>query len=1232
MLKNNILLTVFLALLFNSCATFEPQYKAGEIQKYFPSEKKIDKTFYLVGDAGLSNAGESTIALRTFSNYLKKNGAKGDYTIFLGDNIYPEGMPKKGEEYREISEHRLDVQYESTAGFEGETFIIPGNHDWYNQGLLGLIRQQDYLNNKFNDDEVFQPRNGCPLVAYDVNDNVHLIIIDTQWYLEDWNQNPTINQECSIKDRERFFMEIADEIKHNQQKTIVFAMHHPMYTNGVHGGKFAFSKHLYPSKSRFPLPGLASLVTEIRTQGGVSKQDRFNEKYNELMRRLKEIAGDKRIIFASGHEHTLQYIEHDDVHQIVSGAGSKESYSSLGYDGLFSYGGQGFAVLDVFKDGSSYVRYYGSQGNDEPNLLYEKEIFGPKLNTDSVAISKSFPKTVEAAVYDIGNKKSTPLFESVWGKQYREVYGKEISAPVALLDTLYGGLEVVRPAGGRQTFALRLRDKEGRDYNMRALRKNAVEFLQTVALNENESARKELTESLPQDLMEDFYASSHPYGAFAIPKMSEAIGVLHTLPKLFYVPKQPALKEYSEKYGDQLYMIVERPAKEFDGELFNYPDDIESTDDLLEKLRDDEENVVDEESYIRARMFDMLIGDWDRDNDQWRWAEYKNKEGKDIFVPIPRDRDQVFTNFDGTVLGIVRTLFGAAKRFQLYGENLDDIKWFSNAGIKLDRAVVRNATREEWIKQAAYIKENLSDAIIDEAFNDLPIEVRSGPSIEEIKRKLKGRKENLITIANQFYDYFSNQQTITGTDKDDFFEITRSDNATRVKVWRIKKGKKADLMIDRIFKSDETRELWIYGLDDTDTFVVTGNGKNPIFTRIIGGHDNDTYDIRNGDKIKVYDHKSLPNTVAEKGVANFRFLDLYEYNTYDYRKQILRVNSLTPSLGYNPDEGLTLGASDIYTVNGFQRNPFSQQHRFGAEFSFATGGLDFNYKGEFASVYKTWNLLATARYTTADYTQNFFGYGNETLDDKDVLGMDYNRARMSRIEASVSLVKNSDYGSTFKGTLRFQGIDVDNNSGRFIETIGTIKQGKLMTFASAEATYEYHSADNILVPTRGMDFEINTGVTNGLDDTGKRFAFLDPSIGFYNSLSENRKLVLKSVFRSQFRFGDGYEFYQSAQLGQQSGLRGFRFDRFSGKKALAGSADLRYAFDSFRTRLFPLQIGVFGGYDLGRVWVPGDSSEKWHDSYGLGFWVNSREALSGTVNFFHADEGLRVSLGFGFNF
>ncbi len=1234
MAKNNILLTLLAAFIFTACATYDAKYRDEVEQGIYPVDKKVNKTFYLVGDAGYAELGESTEGLETLKNYLKTQTGKDNYTIFLGDNIYPEGMPKKDEEGREISEYRLDSQYDAVKDHEGEVFFIPGNHDWYNKGTDGLERQQEYFEDKFKDQKIFKPEDGCPLESYDIDDNLHLIVIDTQWYLEDWNKNPKMNDHCEIKDREKFFIELEGEIKKNQQKTIVIAMHHPMYTNGVHGGKFALSKHLYPSQHKIPLPILASLATQIRTQGGVSKQDRYNEKYNQLMKRLEVLVQDKhRIIFASGHEHSLQYIEHEEIKQIVSGSGSKASYVALGGDGLFSYGGQGFAVLDVFEDGSSWVRYYGSEGDNEPKLLFQKEVYEPKEVYDVSSLTTQFPKTVQASVYSVEETEKSPLFESVWGEHYRDVYGKKVTAPVALLDTLYGGLEVIRPGGGHQTVSLRLKSKEGKEYNMRALRKSAVQFLQAVVLKENDDVEDDLKNTLPESLIQDFYTAAHPYGAFAIPKLSDAVKVLNTTPELYYVPRQPALKEYNETYGDQLYMIVERPAEEYEGAIFNYPDDIESTDDILDKIRSDEENVIDEETYVRARIFDMLIGDWDRHNDQWRWAEFKDQNGKDVFVPIPRDRDQVFTNFDGTVLDIARALFGAAKQFQVYDEKLRDIKWFNNAGIKLDRALIQQSTRDVWVNQATFIQKQITDELVEEAFMDLPPEVRVGESIDQIKKNLKSRRDNIVEIANNYYDYFSKLQTVTGTDKDDFFEITRMDDATRVQVWRIKDGEKADVMLDRTYNSGETRQLWIYGLDDDDVFEVNGKGNNPIFTRIIGGQNNDIYRINNGRKIKIYDSETLPNTVEKKGGANIRFTDIYDYNTYDYKKQILRTNVITPAFGYNPDNGISLGISDVYTVNAFQRNPFSQQHRFRVGYFFATQGLDLRYEGEFAGVKENWNLFVNGRFTTHNYAQNFFGYGNETDNPDDERGMDYNRVRQSRIEASAGILKNSDYGSTFKVRGLFQSIEIENNEGRFVDVSNVIEEGTRNYFGTLEASYEYHSADNALAPTRGMDFDLIGGVTDNIEDTDKIFGYLNTSLGFYNALSRNRKLVLKTLGQAQFRFGDDYKFYQAATLGQRTGLRGYRFDRFTGERALSGSADLRYAFDTFSTGLLPLQIGVFGGYDIGRVWIDNfDYSSKWHDSYGLGFWINSADALSGTFNFFTSDEGLRVSFGFGFNF
>lgn len=169
---------------------------------------------------------------------------------------------------------------------------------------------------------------------------------------------------------------------------------------------------------------------------------------------------------------------------------------------------------------------------------------------------------------------------------------------------------------------MRLETKDGKEYNMRALKKSAVQFLETVPFK-GIDGEKYFSRTIPENLILDFYTAAHPYAAFAIPKIAKAAEVYYTTPELYYVPQQKRLGKYNEEYGDQLYMIVERPSEEYTNrKSFGYPDDIESTDDLLKMLREDEDNVLDEVTYIRARIFDMLIGDWDRHSDQWRWAVF----------------------------------------------------------------------------------------------------------------------------------------------------------------------------------------------------------------------------------------------------------------------------------------------------------------------------------------------------------------------------------------------------------------------------------------------------------------------------------------------------------------------------------------------------------------------------------------------------------------------------------
>lgn len=1234
-----IIIYLIFATILIGCASYEAKYREPlPLSEITIPKEDIEKTFYLIGDAGYAQEGESTPALLALEQYLKQNPQKGNYTIFLGDNIYPDGMPKKDAKDRAIAEHRLDVQIEAVKNFDGQVYFIPGNHDWYNEGLTGLRREEKYFEKKIVDKQAFRPSRGCPLTSIDVSENIQLMILDSQWFLEDWDKHPTINDDCpEIKTREALFLEIESEFKKNQNKTIVFTLHHPLYTNGVHGGKFAPSKHLFPSQKKIPLPILGSLATLIRTTGGVSIQDNLNEQYRKLVRRLETLAkGAERIIFASGHEHSIQYIEHNGIKQIVSGSGAKSSYAVLGDDGHFAYGAQGFVRLDILKDGSSVATYYGTNRN-QPELVYQTQVYPPTKSVDLSTLPETTDSYKMASIYREEGTQRTELYEGIWGDHYRELYGTDIKAKVALLDTLYGGLEVIRRGGGHQTRTLRLKDTLGREYNLRALKKSGVLFLQSV-LFKDQYVAESLENTVSEDILQDFYTGAYPYAFLVVPDMAEAIGVYHTNPKLFYIPKQKALGDYNIDYGDELYMIEERPEEGHKNlQSFGKPDDIESTSDLYERLRRDEKYKVDEPSYVRARLFDMLLGDWDRHEDQWRWAEFELENGDHLFKPIPRDRDQVFSNFDGAFLGALRGLMGFANQFQVYGPKVDDVKWLNISALRLDRTLLNNTQKDVWLQQAKFIQHHLTDEVIENAFRHLPSEAQ-GKTTERLKTFLKGRRDNLVSIAQEHHTYLTKLAIVTGTDKDDYITITRlADGKTHIEIARIKDGEKADIVSDKTYDRKTTKEIWVYGLDDDDIFETKGTPDHPIKLRIIGGQNNDVYRIKKGRKIRVYDHNSKPNTIESKGGARFKFTDDYDVNHFNKDQRIFGGNSIFPTVGFNPDDGLLFGLTSTYTYNGFYRNPFTQQHQIRLGYYVATSSFDIQYQGEFAGIFNNYNLMIGGIYTNPNFAVNFFGFGNDTENFQDQLGFDYNRVRLSRYGFSIGLQKDGRFGSFFGYKATLDGIEIDRTANRFISSeFGFPNDAKIFDrqwFAGLDVTYRYETYDVVVNPSKGMKFELNGGFTSNLSETDRTYGYIKPSLGFYNPLSKNNKLVLKTGVLSHFNIGKNYEFFQAAQIGGENLLRGYRNQRFSGQTALAGNLDLRYGFDQFKTKILPLQIGVFAGAGSGRVWIPDvEETNTWHTDFGGGIWINSTDAISGTLNLFTGEDGARFSFSFKLKF
>ncbi|WP_284653224.1 metallophosphoesterase [Flavobacterium terrisoli] len=1218
-----VVVSVFV--LLQSCATHQPQYNKNNnksVTTEATDSTNAVHTFYLIGDAGNAEMDSTIITLKSLKKKLDKSN-KNATLLFLGDNIYPAGLPKKEDSERKLAEHRLDVQLNIAENFKGKTVFIPGNHDWYNNGLDGLKRQQEYVEKKLGK-KSFLPKDGCSIESININEEIILIIVDSQWYITNWDNHPTINEDCEIKTRTQFLEEFRSEIKKARGKTTIVAIHHPMFSNGAHGGKYDFKSHLQP------IPILGTLKNLLRKTTGISNADLQNIHYNELKRNLVAAAQhNEKVIFVSGHEHNLQYIVEENIPQIISGSGSKKTAVKNTGNGQYSHGENGFAVLKIYADGSSKVKFINAQTE---NTEFETKIFGADHNKIKYEYQKVFPDSIKTSIYTEKETTKSKFYSFLWGKRFRQYYSTPITAKVVDLDTLQGGLTPLRKGGGTQSRALRLTTKDGRQFVMRAMKKNASQYIQA-SMFKDQYVQKQFENTASENLVKDVFTGSYPYAPFVVGTLSDAIGVNRLNSKLYYIPKQKALGEFNSEFGDELYLFEEQAS---DGNLLlsepNFTGNIISTNEVLLETQSDESKIVDEKTYLRARLFDMLIGDWDRHQDQWRWLEFK-ENAKTIYKPLPRDRDQPFSRMsDGFLLGAAVRLIPAAKLLRKYEDDLKDVKGFNTEPFPLDIAFIKQSGKEDWDEQVKFIQNNITEEVIEKAFDNVPNEVKD-QTVVEIKNMLKNRKDNLQKIADRYFNLVNKTAVITGTVKDDFFKISCLENGSvTINGFRKKKDGLPEAFHSKTYDPKVTCEIWIYGLDDKDSFEVTGKSKK-IKIRLIGGQNNDDFKIEKGQNIVIYDYKSKQNDITNAKKATLKLQDSYEVNVYDYKKIKNNINQIIPIIGANPDDGFKIGINNLYTRYGFELNPFSSQHQVKAAYYFATNGYELTYRLEVAKIFKHLNLEVTTGLQSPNFSQNFFGYGNETDNPDDDLGMDYNRIRVRSYNFIPSLKWRSKSGSSVNFGITYESIEVQNTQGRFVENNPQLPTYLFdeVEFIGTSMTFDFENYDSKTYPTLGMKTAISIGYKSSLEEDNS-YGYIIPEISITHKLNPSGKLVLATKLKSHINIGNDFEFYQAASIGGIDGLRGFRNQRFTGNRSFYQNTDLRYSFSSMKTRIIPIKIGLYGGFDYGRIWLKGEDSDKWNNSYGGGFFINGVETVNANLGLFNSTDGIRIAFGLGFGF
>ncbi|HEX6191754.1 MAG TPA: hypothetical protein VFZ42_05290 [Chitinophagaceae bacterium] len=784
------------------------------------------------------------------------------------------------------------------------------------------------------------------------------------------------------------------------------------------------------------------------------------------------------------------------------------------------------------------------------------------------------------------------LHNWAWGRHYRPDWATPIRAELINLDTLAGGLRPYQAGGGRQTKTLRLRNPERKEYVMRSVRKSFGNALP-----------EEFRGTFVEKHINDQVSIAHPYSAVTIPPLAAAARIFHTQPIIRFVPKQPALDTFNRQFGDDLYLIEQRPDENWQeaANLAN-SENIISTARLLWKLLDDNDNLVNQEEYVKARLFDMFIGDWGRHEDQWRWAETKVND-KTIYQPIPRDRDQAYTKFEGTLLRIVISSAGL-KHMEGFGEDIRDVRTFNFPARNLDRRMANAVSLDAWVNAAKELQRALTDSVIQYAIKQLPPEVYN-VSGQEIVSKLKARRGHLVEFAQDYYKFLAKEVEIPGTEKNERFVITRlNDKETRVSIYKIKKSGEIESTpsYERVFNKDETQEIRLYGIAGSDTWEVKGTQANYITVRIIGGRDEDIIEDKSSNATThIYDNKE--NTIAKAPgtklhLSNNDSVHVYQYGGFQYNRKVFR-----PVFFFSNTDRFYLGATYTIINQAWRKEPFGSRHAFTARYSLTQKAPSFGYHGIKPHFIGNWDFFMNAEFDAIRWT-NFFGIGNETVElPKD---MDYYRIRTREIFASAGLGKQLGRTSNIRITPFFSATQVINDADRFLSdniTTQAVPDGNKTTFdwdkyAGVSLDYSFTYLDNLIIPTRGVNFSMGTSFTKSLESVRSINSFYG-SFNFYLPL--NRHFILAVRNAGSTITGDP-KFYQLNAIGGSQNLRGYRRDRYRGRSVFVNNTELQYLFD-FKSYLFNGKAGFVGFYDVGRVWHPTEKSNVWHGGYGAGIML-----------------------------
>lgn len=311
------------------------------------ADDSIAVDLWLIGDAGLPKPGGEPV-LQALTRAIRAAGPERALVVFLGDNIYPKGLPAPTERGRAEGERIMDAQIDAVREAGVQAVFVPGNHDW-EAGAPGgwrtVLRQGKYIDERGNGRVTMLPKGGCPgPEVLDFRDTVRVVFLDTQWWLHTGPKPVGADSDCTIATTDEVVDSIRIALETAGDRPTVVVAHHPLVSGSIHGGYFD-----WPSYLLFPIP-LA------RKRGWFAPQDIAHPRYRNMISVLERgFEENPPLLYAAGHDHNLQILRgaHNARNLVVSGAGIYDHTKAVRAIPQARYVAResGFMRLSVLRDG-----------------------------------------------------------------------------------------------------------------------------------------------------------------------------------------------------------------------------------------------------------------------------------------------------------------------------------------------------------------------------------------------------------------------------------------------------------------------------------------------------------------------------------------------------------------------------------------------------------------------------------------------------------------------------------------------------------------------------------------------------------------------------------------------------------------------------------------------------------------------------------------------------------------